>query len=268
MSSMRSLQRQEKIFQMLAHQETVSVQELAAALQVSTWTVRRDLNQLEEREVLQRQHGSAKLSATMPTQPTPAFARGSSVPKGSVLAKAQIGQAASRLVYDGQYVALGAGTTTTEVARALKVGSKRLAVVTNSLIIALELAVAPHIQVTCTGGDVHRDYYSLTGPVTERALKSHYYDVSIISVSGIAATQGLTVNSQLNAVMLEIMVQHSHQVIVVAERSKIGTVRFAYLAPLQAADILVTDVEPPAEFQDQLKLANVKLVIASQVGQE
>jgi DeoR family transcriptional regulator, aga operon transcriptional repressor len=121
----------------------------------------------------------------------------------------------------------------------------------------------PDVAVTCTGGDVHGDYYTLTGPVAERALRSYFFDVAIIGVSGLTAREGLTVNSQLNAVTMDIMVRHATQVIVVADHSKLGRVSFAQLATLDAIDTLVTDAPPPDELAEQLAAAGVNVLIAA-----
>jgi DeoR family transcriptional regulator of aga operon len=158
-------------------------------------------------------------------------------------------------------VVLSAGTTTTEVARALK-GRQGLSVITNALNIAQELANEPGLAVTCTGGDVHADYHTLTGPVAERALRAYFFDVAVIGVSGIAREAGLTVTSQLNAMTMEIMVDHAMQLIVVADQQKWGQVSRAYLAPLHAIDILVTDAEPPEEVREALAAAHVEVLVA------
>lgn len=121
----------------------------------------------------------------------------------------------------------------------------------------------PDVAVTCTGGDVHGDYYTLTGPVAERALRSYFFDVAVIGVSGLTAREGLTVNSQLNAVTMDIMVRHATQVIAVADRGKLGQVSFAQLATLDAIDMLVTDAVPPEELGEQLAAAGVTVLVAT-----
>jgi DeoR/GlpR family transcriptional regulator of sugar metabolism len=263
MTGSRQLVRQEAILRILMDGGEVTVGELAGKLQVSGWTIRRELNRLEELGLVQRHHGGASLVRSAESQAlidTGDFLQNAGL---HLAAKQRIGQAAARLLRSSyQHMALGAGTTTTQVARCLK-DRQGLFIVTNALNIALDLAHHPGLQVICTGGTVHGDYYTLTGPVAERALKSHYFDVAVIGVSGITCDEGLTVSSQLNAVTLGIMIEHSRRLIVVADHSKIGRVCFAHLAPLAAVDILVTDKRPAQDFCARLERDGVDLIVAS-----
>ncbi len=260
--NVRSLGRQERIVQLLAEGQTVSVAELAAGLNVSGWTVRRDLSALEARGLLERRYGEAQLRASYRASyrpPTDPAADGAD----AQAAKRRVGGAAARLVGSGQHVALSAGTTTREVARALRERGTACFVVTNALNIASELAPARSVRVTCTGGEVDGDYNTLNGPVAERALRGHFFDLAIVGVSGLEADAGLTVDSQLNALALETMIRHAKRVVVVADRSKFGAVRFAHLAPLDVLDILVTDERPAGALAERLAAHGVEVVVAA-----
>lgn len=240
----------------------MSVHDLSAALHVSGWTTRRDLADMEQRGLIVRHHGGVTIAPEVALPVVQAADHPRPEDSSRQEAKRRIGQAAVHLILHGQQIVLGAGTTTTEVARALK-GRRGLTVVTNALNIARELAGEPGLAVTCTGGDVHGDYHTLTGPVAERALRGYYFDVAVIGVSGITAREGLTVTSQLNAMTMEIMVRHAMRLIVVADQHKWGQVSRAHLAPLEAMDFLVTDAEPSPELREALATANVEVVVAA-----
>lgn len=255
----RSLVRQEKIVRILMELEQVSIQELATQLDVSTWTIRRDLAPLEERKVVRRFHGGvALLEATLFQQDD--FE--SSVTEARE-AKQRIGQVAARMLLMDDSIVLGGGATTTEVARHLTL-RKNLRIMTNALNIALELSRNPNIHVTCTGGNVDGGFYTLIGSVTERSLSAHFFDVAVIGVSGISANAGLTVSSQANAIVLRLMIEHSRKTIVVAAHSKFEQICFAQVAPLSQIDTIVTDTCPPALLADELKSAKVRLLVADE----
>jgi len=261
MQHARSLSRQEKIMQLLLELRTISVKDLVAQFKVSEWTIRRDLTSLEERRLIERTYGEVKL---IDSHKHVSFVR----PKGgedmsAIAAKVLIGRATARLMQVGQHLALSAGTTTAEVAKALRERGTPCFVVTNALDIASELAAGRNIRVTCTGGEVDADYRTLNGPVAERVLRGHFFDVAVIGVSGIAGSEGLTVNSQLNAVALETMLQHAKKVVVVADHTKFGAVRFAHLAPTQVMDTLVTDRLPEGELLEHLRGGGTELIVAS-----
>lgn len=265
MSHSRSAARQEQILETLVAQQIVRISELADMLNVSSWTVRRDLNDMETQGLVERSYGQVRLLNA---------ARHLSVAVDNELrqatdphqeAKKLIGRAAARLLRGSQYVALGGGSTTTQVAHALQSESCCLKVMTNALNIALILSRDSDIEVISTGGAVHGSYYSLTGPVAERALREHYFDVAVVGASGITAREGLTLNSPLNASTLQIMLEQAQQTMIVADHSKIGRVRFAHLAPLSAVRWLVVDRYPSDEFCRELEACGVDLVVASEV---
>lgn len=261
MTDSRLLQRQEIILRILQEEGAVLVSSLADRLDVSGWTVRRDLARMVEEGTVQRQHGTVSLVLPQPMRRLDTFESRSNE---NLSAKEGVGQSAARLLKPNQYVAIGAGTTTTHVARELaKLEHKPLHIMTNALNIAMELSRCPDLHVTCTGGDVRRDHYTLTGPVTERALRNHFYDVAVIGVSGIAEKEGLTVDSQLDALALEIMIEQSRQLIVVADTAKLDNVHFVRLAPLSRVDVLVIDNAVPPQFMDHLAEIGVEVVCAS-----
>lgn len=250
-------QRREKILQILRQKQQATVEQLAQQMNVSGWTIRRDLAALEALNQVRRWYGGAELAIGPGQLPQLEFNA-----RAEAAAKLAIGRAAARLVQSNQFVALAAGTTTTQVARALH-GREGLAIMTNALNIAQELSREPGIRLTCAGGEVHGDYYTLTGPVTERALSTHYYDLAIVGVSGISLAQGLTVNSQSNAVSIAIMLRHANRRIVVADHTKFGNVSYAFLAQIADVHMIITDAPPPPAYQERLRDIGTELVIAA-----
>lgn len=254
MRNPRAVARQERIVRLLARRPETSVAELCELLGVSGWTVRRDLDALEAQGLLARRRGGAELVGS-------GSARSADEHDLRLEAKRRIGRAAARLLRAGQRVAIGAGSTTLQVALALA-GRRELAVVTNALDIALALAPEPGITVTCTGGDVHPDYSTLTGPVAERAVRALDFDVAVIGVSGLDARAGMTSASALNAGPLALMAEAAHALVVVADQSKFGSVCLAPLGTLAQIDVLVTDAPPPPELREALAAARADVVVA------
>lgn len=248
--------RREKILQVLRQQQHVTVESLAEQFNVSGWTIRRDLSALENSHPIRRYHGGVELAVD------PARLDNFEINAEKQMgAKVAIGRKAAQLVKSGQFVALAAGTTTTQVALALR-GRSSIAIMTNALNIAQDLSREPGIRLTCAGGEVHGDYYTLTGPVTERTLNTHYYDVAIIGVSGICLSSGFTVNSQANAVIIDIMRRNASRCMVVADHTKFGSVSYAYLADLNSADVIVTDCAPDPAFRRHFDATGTELILA------
>lgn len=265
MTHTRSAARQEQILETLVEQQIAQVSTLADMLDVSTWTVRRDLNEMESQGLVERSYGQVRLLTAARRLSVAVETEIHQETDPNLESKQQIGRAAARLLRGSRNVALGGGTTTTQVAQALHGEPCCMKVMTNALNIAMILSRDPEIEVISTGGVVHGSYYSLTGPVAERALREHYFDVAVVGASGITIREGLTLNSQLNAFTMQIMIEQARHTMIVADHSKIGRVRFAQLAPLRAVRWLVMDKRPADAFCRQLEEQGVELVVANEV---
>ena len=263
MSNSKALQRQEYIMNLLETSEDVSVKQLADRFNVSMWTIRRDLSSLEERGVLKRYYGHA--STARSGRDSTQVAKRDSFRISSIVnleAKQRIGQAAARLLHSGERIALAGGTTTFEVAKALKISGFSGKVITNALDIALELAEESEIQVICTGGDVLPRYHTLVGPETERMLRGQFFDTAVFGVGGISLQHGFTTHSQVDATALELMLENSYRNILVVDSTKFDRVSFASLSLSAPINDLVTNEPPPPEYRKYLSRLNINIVVA------
>lgn len=241
----------------------VSANKLADSLGVSVWTIRRDLSVLEERGVLLRRYGGASLveaNDAVCHLDEPNSVQAPTAENQD--AKRRIGITAARLLHPRERVALAGGSTTLEVAKGLKNHHFKGEIITNALDIALELSEEQDIHVVCTGGDVQPRYRTLVGAVSERMLKLQYFDVAVIGVSGVSVRHGITVNSQVNATALELMVDHSCRTILVIDSTKLGRVSFASLTLTAPIDFLVTDEPLPYEYNRYFQAMKTRVLIA------
>ncbi len=138
--------RTEKILQELLENGEVSVETLAQHLNVSAATVRRDLTELERQGLLRRNHGGAVPVAPMLYEPFRHVSSFQEQEEKCVAEKRRIGILAASLIADGDIIAIGAGTTTTQVARCIR-HRKGITVLTNAINIAMELSHLAEIRV-------------------------------------------------------------------------------------------------------------------------
>jgi DeoR family transcriptional regulator of aga operon len=262
MNHSRGLRRQEQLLEILAQNGEATVDELAARLQVSVWTIRRDLSSLEERGALRRQYGRAEVNMSAAGVQAWDNATLRDAATTNLAAKQHIGQAVAQRLPHGAHVALSGGSTTLEVARALKAQHWQGEIVTNALDIAVELAESPGLRVVCTGGEVQPRYRTLAGAVTERVLKLHYFDYAVIGVSGIAVPQGFTVNSQVEAATVNLIAEHARTVIVVADHTKFSCVAFAAVLGETPPHWLATDGGMSSELDRNLQHLGTQTIIA------
>jgi DeoR family transcriptional regulator, aga operon transcriptional repressor len=230
----RQTERLALILESVAADRTVGVAALAERLDVSTATIRRDLELLQEQRLLSRTHGGAVAQGVL--YELPLRYKGARHPDE----KRRIAAAFATRIRDGMAVGLTGGTTCTEVARAL-VDRQRLTVVTNALNIASELAVRPNLRLVVTGGTARPESYELVGPMADQSLEGLHLDVACIGVDGIDAVAGCTTHHEVEAATDLALIERARQVVVAADASKIGRVAFAQICPLDRVDTLITD---------------------------
>ena len=162
----------------------------------------------------------------------------------------RIGAAAANLIADGETVFIGPGTTTLAVARHLA-DRQGITVVTNALNVATYLTDHSSVQVILTGGQIERRETALVGYVAELTLRELRADRAILGVGGIHIPDGVTGDSLQEAQFMRLVIDMMPQVVNVADSSKWTRVGPAFLAPLEAIDVIVTDLQaPPAMVWD------------------
>jgi DeoR/GlpR family transcriptional regulator of sugar metabolism len=251
-------ERQTKILLAVNDQGAVRVSELAALLQVSDMTIRRDLDTLAADGKLEKVYGGATLKRAASTE-EPGF----EAKWGQQTAeKTAIAKAAAALVSPGAAVGLSAGTTTWTLAHEL-VAIPDLTVVTNSMRIAEALHSdqrgAPHVIVT---GGVRTPSDALVGPLAVAAFASLHLDLVFLGVHGMDPQAGFTTPNLLEAETDRALVAAGRQLIVVADHTKWTTIGISTIARLEQADVVVCDDGLAPEAQETLGEAVGDLVLA------
>jgi DeoR family transcriptional regulator of aga operon len=241
------------ILDLLAGTGQIAVGDLADSLTVSEATLRRDLALLETQDLIKRTHGGARLHE-YPHELPVRYRDGQ-----NRQAKVRIAQACAATIARGpQAIALGGGTTTSEVARHLADRSE-LTIITNAINIAMELTMRPRLRVFVTGGLMRSESYELVGAWTERFLESLNIAVAIMGVDGISADGGLTTHDAVEARTNQRMIERAQRVVVVADGSKLGQVTMAKMADVGEVDLLITAADAPADQVALLRAAGLDI---------
>ena len=250
-------ERHRRIVELLTERHAVRVSTLSDILGVSEVTVRRDLEELEGRGLLERTHGGAIPAQRMRTEPAYREAA-ERLPEQ----KRAIGRAAAALVQPGETVFLNGGTTTLEVFRGLDVPG--VTVVTNHVGMAMESAERG-IDVILTGGEYRSPSNSCVGGFATDVLRKVFASRAFIGAEGVSRRAGLTTPVAAEADIARVMIEQTHGPVgVVADHSKLGTVADFAVAPLTDADLLVTDGGIDDEYRDDLTTLGLKVVVAEE----
>ncbi|MGA7155440.1 MAG: DeoR/GlpR family DNA-binding transcription regulator [Acidobacteriaceae bacterium] len=252
--------RGKEILYLLLHEGKTSVDQLAELFQTSSTSVRRDLARLERQGLVHRTHGGAML-AGQTYEPFRFDATFTEREKRFQREKQMIGTRAATLIEDGETIGLTAGTTTTQVARALR-GRKGLRVLTNAVNIGLELSASEGPQTTLTGGSmIWSGAFSLTGATALEAIQGFVLDRILLGVTGIDIKHGATMIELEEAAVSRAMVRQAREVIVVADSSKVGMTSRAVICSVQKINVLVTDNGIPGEARAELERHGVRVLI-------
>jgi DeoR family fructose operon transcriptional repressor len=248
-------ERQRRIRDVLRVRGSARVATLAELLGVSEVTVRRDLEELEQRGLLERTHGGAIEAQRLRVEAPYQAAIGSRAEE-----KQRIGQAAARLVQGPETVFMNGGTTTLQVFRHLV--DPHVTVVTNHLGMALESGDHP-CEVHLVGGDFRTNSNSCVGPFATEAIRRVFASRAVIGVEGLSLRSGLTTPAAAEAEVAKVMIEQTQgPVVVVADHSKVGTVADFGIAEIDRVHILVTDGGIDPAYRDELQAREIEVVVA------
>lgn len=240
---------------MFESRDFLDLETLCRELDSSESSVRRDLDILEGENVLKRVYGGA-----VPTQQrsngTFDFAAESERLSDE---KSRIARLTAGLIDDGHTVILDGGSTVAAVAREL--AAKSLHIVTNSLPIAEGLESMRNIELTLTGGYLDPRLRVMLGPFCEQMLSAIHADAVIMGIGGVSEA-GFSNNNTLVVGSEKMMIQIAGRVIIVADHTKFGRGGLFPVAPLDAADVVVSDRDLDPIYVEMLRRNGVEVLLA------
>ena len=237
---MEQFERRQKIAELVNTQGRVKVAELAALFDVSEVSVRADLADLEAKGLLSRVYGGAVSSYKSYYNMT--MHQRLSVNREQ---KDQIAARVVEMIEEHDTIMLNSGTTTLAIFRRIP-ADMHVSLVTNSITIALEAAGNPNFNVVLLGGSVNARYQFVYGDNAIAQLKDYHADKLILSVDGINPADGFTTYYDREVELDRIMLANSAMHIVAADSSKLGRTAFAHIAPISAADYIITNADRAA----------------------
>ena len=234
----------------------VKVSELMRTFGVSIETIRRDMEALEQQGMLKRVYGGA-IRVTSKNAEIDYTSR----EHINAEEKQAIGRRAAELINNGDTVVVDPGTTTIEVAKALR-SKKDLTCLTNSIAVSIELVKNNSGPVFLLGGQLRIGHYSTSGSLTVGQLQQFSADKAIIGAGGISIKTGLTDYHVEEAGARKEMIRIADKVIVVADSSKLGFSTFIHVCPLDDIDVLVTDWKATPELLEPFRDTKMEIIVA------
>ena len=251
-------ERQQAMAQLVAERGRLSVADLAAAYDVTTETVRRDLSSLERLGLLRRVHGGAVPAHALTNLEAGLVERD----RANVEAKDRIAAAALALLPPaGSTVVLDAGSTTTRFVAAWP-RDTRLTVFTHSVPLIARLSTYPQIDLHLLPGRVRPTTQAAVGADTVEALARLRADVAFVGTNGISHEHGLSTPDPEEAATKRALVRAARQVVVATDSSKVGQDALVRFATIDELDVLVTDDEITQTDRRRFEDAGLEVVAA------
>ena len=247
---MLETERHQIILEALKVKNTIKLQELVDLTNSSESTIRRDLIQLEQENLLKRVHGgAARLQGKLQE---PSMTEKSSK---NLQTKRQIAQFASSLVDEGDCIYLDAGSTIFEMITFLP---ENIVVVTNGLSHVNEL-IEKNIKTFLIGGFAKPTTKALIGRGALNSLEQYRFDKCFMGVNGIHSQFGYTTPDPEEALIKQRAILLSREAFVVADESKFSEIAFAKIADLHLATIITNELDADTKEQYHSK-TKIKVV--------
>jgi DeoR family transcriptional regulator, fructose operon transcriptional repressor len=227
--------RHREIYRLALKQGSVDVSELAQRFEVTTETIRRDLSELQDQQLLQRVHGGAVVIERHQHEPMVAARDMQQAEE-----KLAIGRTASTMVPSEGTVMIDSGSTGQRFAEVFPVDTAAH-ITTNSLASALTLSRRGITHLSVLGGNVRTNTFAMVDAQTVEAVRSMRVDVLFISCDGLSLARGLTTPYEQEHHLKRAMIASARKVIALVDYSKFGNDLTYCFAAIQDIDVLITD---------------------------
>jgi DeoR family myo-inositol catabolism operon transcriptional repressor len=217
---------------------------------VSKNTIRRDINDLEDKGFIKKVYGGIILN--QPEKATPYPKR----QEQFIQEKEEIGLLASSLIEDNDTIFIDSGSTTIHLLPNL-IHKKGITIVTHSLNIIGESSLYENLNLISTGGILQRDTNSFVGVDSITFLKKINIDKAFMASTGFSIDKGVTNTNYLESEIKRTVVDISNKVVLMANDTKVGCSSFMKYCDLSEIDYYVTNKDIPTEYKNFFNENNI-----------
>ena len=205
------MSREEEIISIVSKQKKIEVNHLAELLKVSKVTIRKDLDRLETRGILHRQHGFALLNNEADINFRLAM---------NYDLKSKIAKKAAESVSDGEVIMIESGSTCALLAEELALNCDDITIITNSSFIASYIRKGESVKIILLGGEYQKDSQVNVGPLVKKVIENFYVDKLFIGVDGFDENRGFTGSDVNRCDTARTMAKFARHTIILTDSSK------------------------------------------------
>lgn len=243
--------RKNKILEMLIQENKIEVALLSEQLGVSQVTIRKDLDELESRGLIKREHGFALLCSADDINGRIAY---------HYEEKRKIAKRAADLVSDGDTIMIESGSCCALLADALVATKKDLTIITNSAFISDYIRGKSNFQIVLLGGIYQQDSQVMVGPMVRQCVENFCVDSFFIGTDGYSSKAGFTNRDQMRAQAVRDMARQAEQVVVLTESEKFSKHGVVPLNINDQIKVVITDSKIEKSSVSELQNKNIQVV--------
>jgi DeoR/GlpR family transcriptional regulator of sugar metabolism len=248
------------ILDLLETHGACTYQELGSKFEVSTMTIRRDVDFLASQgRVIKTLGGVQNAHAPSYFFETSLYSR---IAKNRD-AKQAIAEKALGLIKPGQTLFIDGSSTCLHLARLIATRCEELTVVTNSALTSIELGKSSKNMVVCLGGQFEKDTASFVGPTAEDAASKFFVDVALISTKGFIPGEGTFESSVGNVRIKQVFAEQSAKTVLLVDHTKIGTRALTKAIDIKRISAVVTNRPLTAKDSGALRRHSKDVLVAS-----
>jgi len=245
-------ERQNKILEILGRDNQTSVNELSSKLDVSSVTIRQDLNYLEAEGLLRRVHGGAVLKDGDDLDNR----LGKNYEK-----KLRIAKKLASMVSEGETILIESGSANVLFAREL-VKIKKVTIMTTNVYIARQFRKNTEANIVILGGIYQHESETLVGKITKKCIDQVNIHKAFIGIDGYTTEDGFTLRDMFRAEISSHIIQKAKDVFVVSDSSKFGCIGLTNICQLADIQHIATNEDLDLTFQEEFRKTGIDLILA------
>lgn len=245
-------ERQTAIIEYVSTNGKTTVNRLAEYCKISQVTIRKDLDYLSSKGILNRERGFAMLNDPSDINYRLAF---------HYEDKLRMAEAALSYVEDGETLIIESGSTCAIFAELVAKTKSHITIITNSMHIATFIKDYPNINIILLGGILQPQTQALVGPITKEAIKNLHVDKIFVGADGYSRSLGFTGDDLIRSETLKSMIAAANKTFVLTESSKFERTSPVSFLPFESVYQIITDDKIPQEELDFLATQDIKVTL-------
>ncbi len=235
---MNQLERQKTILKHLVQHKVASYADIEKMFDVSNMTIRRDIDHLAEAGKVIKTIGGVQIAAATGDVYESLVLSRLSVNSAE---KKAITQKAVEYINPQDVIYLDGSSTCLELAKRIVELQLATTVVTNSLLVYMELARSKQVTIVCLGGQHDPISYCLTGPETEAQAEKYFVNKAFISTKGFLPEEGTFESLVATYRIKQIMAAKSSEIVLLVDHTKFGQKSLCKVLDIAQINTVITD---------------------------